>query len=254
MTQENITNGRSVIPFSYEDTEIRVIMDSNDTPWWVAADVCGILGLSNPTEALRSLDEDEKNTLRLSEGIPGNPTVNVINESGLYALIIRSNKPEARPFRKWITSEVLPTIRKTGSYSVPGKADLAEQTWMFETLSALTDLPSRMEKIEAAQTDLNRYYKALVSAYHANPPIRYKPWFGILDFGRDRFVTKEDLYKNYLGYMQYVAEPDEPVLSVISVCKALYDSGYAVRPGFTKGHGGRKIPVVHGVTIKRRLG
>ncbi|OLN30690.1 Phage antirepressor protein [Desulfovibrio sp. DV] len=75
--------------------------------------------LTNPTEALRALDDDEKNTLRVSEGNCGNPNINIISESGLYKLTFRSNKPEAKRLTKWVTSEVLPLIRKTGSYSVP---------------------------------------------------------------------------------------------------------------------------------------
>ena len=76
--------------------------------------MCDVLGLTNPTKALKSLDDDEKNTLTFSEGIRGNPEKNIINESGLYSLIFRSNKPEAKKFRKWVTSEVLPEIRRTG--------------------------------------------------------------------------------------------------------------------------------------------
>lgn len=93
----------NVIPFEYKRQKFRVFPDENGEPWFVAKDVCGILELSNPTEALRNLDEDEKNTVRVSDGIngqPGNPNVNVISESGLYTLIIRSNKPEARNFRR----------------------------------------------------------------------------------------------------------------------------------------------------------
>lgn len=98
--------------FNYQNSQIRVAI-IDDEPWWVAKDVCDILNLSNTTEAVRALDDDEKTTLRISEG---GPEVNVINEAGLYSLIIRSNKPEARQFKRWITHEVIPQIRATGSY------------------------------------------------------------------------------------------------------------------------------------------
>ena len=111
---------KSLQVFQFEQRDVRVVMKDGE-PWWVAKDVCDILGLSNPSEALRGLDDDERNTLRISEGIRGNPEMNAINESGLYTLIMRSNKPEARRFRKWVTSVVLPSIRKTGSYSIKGK-------------------------------------------------------------------------------------------------------------------------------------
>ena len=97
----------------------------NGDTWFVAADVCRVLELSNPTEALKALDEDEKMTLRNSEGHSGQrggaQSYNVISESGLYSLVFRSNKPEAREFSKWVRSEVLPAIRKTGSYSLKGE-------------------------------------------------------------------------------------------------------------------------------------
>ena len=84
-------------------------------PYFVAVDACRILGLSNPTMAMRALEDDEHLTsvvLRAGQQRP----VNVVNESGLYALIFLSRKPGAKKFRKWITSEVLPSIRKTGAY------------------------------------------------------------------------------------------------------------------------------------------
>ena len=90
-----------IIPFNYESKEVRVIQDDNGKPWWVASDVCEVLGLSNTTEALKGLDEDEKSTLRISEG---GPEHNIINEPGLYSLIIRSNKPEAKKFKRWYNS------------------------------------------------------------------------------------------------------------------------------------------------------
>lgn len=124
-----------IIPFIYEDQPVRVILDDKKDPWWVARDVCNILGIKNVTDAIKALDDDEKNTLEISEGIMGisgntvtfsdsippkrgNPNVNIINEPGLYTLIIRSTKPKARVFRRWITHEVLPSIRKTGGYAM----------------------------------------------------------------------------------------------------------------------------------------
>lgn len=87
-------------------------------PWFVAADVCAVLGLSNTTMALSRLDEDEQ-TLISIEGIrtgPGNPNVYVINESGLFSLILTSRKPQAKPFKRWVTHEVLPSIARTGGF------------------------------------------------------------------------------------------------------------------------------------------
>jgi prophage antirepressor-like protein len=113
----------TVTAFAYDDNLVRTVILENGEPGFVASDVCKILGLSNPSEALNTLDSDEKNTLRLSEGIRGNPNVNVINEPGLYRLIFKSIKPEAKKFQKWVCAEVLPQIRKTGGYSIKGDLD-----------------------------------------------------------------------------------------------------------------------------------
>lgn len=115
--ESKMTNALQV--FNYNNKNVRTTI-INGEPWFVAKDICDILELSNPTEALKALDDDEKNTLRISEGIPerGNPNMNIISESGLYSLIFRSNKPEAKAFSRWVRHEVLPSIRKTGCYSM----------------------------------------------------------------------------------------------------------------------------------------
>lgn len=90
----------------------------NGEPWFVAADVCKILEHSNPTIAMNSLEDFEKAKLNL--GLQGGDT-NIISESGFYTLVLRSRKPIAKPFRIWVTSYVLPTIRKTGKYIAPSE-------------------------------------------------------------------------------------------------------------------------------------
>lgn len=94
--------------------EIRMILIENE-PWFVAADVCKILEHTNPTIAMNSLEDYEKAKLNL--GLKGGNT-NVISESGFYTLVLRSRKPIAKPFRLWVTTEVLPTIRKYGKYEM----------------------------------------------------------------------------------------------------------------------------------------
>lgn len=107
-----------VVPFRFESNEVRTLI-IDGTPWWVAKDVCKILGFENPRQALAThLDEDEKG-VQILDTLGGKQQMAVINESGLYTLILRSNKPAAKPFRKWVTAEVLPAIRKTGSYAQP---------------------------------------------------------------------------------------------------------------------------------------
>ena len=104
--------------FSYGEQQVRTVLVENE-PWWVLADVCRVLGLANPRAVAARLDNDEKNTVTLTDGIRGNPRVNVVYESGLYSVILRSDKPEAKEFKRWVTHEVLPSIRQTGAYAVP---------------------------------------------------------------------------------------------------------------------------------------
>lgn len=85
-------------------------------PCFVAADVCRALDIANSRDAVNRLDDDEKNTVVLTDGNRGNPNVTVVTESGLYSLVLGSRKPEAKQFKRWITHEVIPTIRKTGGY------------------------------------------------------------------------------------------------------------------------------------------
>ena len=113
-------NNSQLSVFKFEETALVRSIIKNGDPWFVAKDICDVLGLSNPTVALNALDQDERSKFLL--GRQGE--TNIINESGLYALIFRSNKPNARKFRKWITSEVLPSIRKTGKYAAPVQPEL----------------------------------------------------------------------------------------------------------------------------------
>ena len=102
--------------FNYEGNAVRIV-EINGSPYWVAKDICDILGYSNSRKAINDhLDDDEISDVTISDGRQ-NRNMNVISESGLYCLILRSNKPQAKEFRKWVTATVLPQIRKTGSYS-----------------------------------------------------------------------------------------------------------------------------------------
>ncbi|MDR0250204.1 MAG: Bro-N domain-containing protein [Burkholderiales bacterium] len=104
----------NLIPFSFESHEIRTTI-IECAVWFVATDVAKALDYRDAEVAARHLDDDEKRVHQL--GVPPQK-VTLINESGLYALVLRSRKPEARKFAKWVTSEVLPSIRKTGGYGV----------------------------------------------------------------------------------------------------------------------------------------
>ena len=138
----------SLLPLSFKGCAVRTVL-IGDVRWWIAKDVCDILGLDNVTEALRSLKDDEKITLSTTEGNPRNGIphqLNAVNEPGLYRLIFQSRKPEAEAFKTWVFKEVLPSINRTGMYDRTGK---------------LENLMERMEKvlirIEKAQSTPSSY-------------------------------------------------------------------------------------------------
>ena len=116
----------------------------NDEPWFVASDVCKSLDIKNATDTLKRLDEDEKSRFNL--GLPGGAT-NCVNEYGLYNLVLASRKPEAKKFKRWITHEVIPSIRKTGGYQIPDNPMDALKL-MFEAQTQTND------KVEHIQEDV----------------------------------------------------------------------------------------------------
>ena len=108
----------ALAPFAYDGHQVRVVTDERGMPWFVAADVCHCLAIANPRDALTRLDDDEKG-VGSTDTPGGRQSMTTVNESGLYSLILGSRKPEARAFKRWVTHEVLPSIRQTGSYSTP---------------------------------------------------------------------------------------------------------------------------------------
>ena len=104
--------------FNYKSSQVRTV-EINNEPWFVLKDVCAVLDLGSAHKVSERLDEDERNHIPLTDSLGRKQETTIINESGLYNVILRSDKPEAKPFRKWVTSEVLPSIRKTGSYALP---------------------------------------------------------------------------------------------------------------------------------------
>nr|DAK01004.1 MAG TPA: repressor domain protein [Caudoviricetes sp.] len=117
--------------FKYENNDVRTV-EMNGEPWFVLKDVCVVLGLGTVSKVADRLDADEKGMNQIHT--PGGmQDVTVINESGLYNVILRSDKPEAKPFRKWVTSEVLPSIRKNGGY-ISGQEQLTPSELMAKAL------------------------------------------------------------------------------------------------------------------------
>lgn len=101
--------------FSYNGESVRTVV-IDGAPWFIANDVCAVLEITNIGNALAALDDDEKGSIHITDGTSGTPVRAIISEPGLYSLTLRSRKPEAKAFKRWITHEVLPEIRRTGVY------------------------------------------------------------------------------------------------------------------------------------------
>ncbi|MCK6203959.1 phage antirepressor [Bacillus infantis] len=146
--------------FNYGESEIRTVLKGEEV-WFVAGDVCEVLDIKNPTDAIKRLDEDER--ARFNLGRQGE--ANIINEPGLYSLVLGSKKPEAKSFKRWVTHEVLPSIRKHGAYMTD---DVLERTlhdpdFMIGVITALKDEKSKRieaEKTVNILTHVNKTYTA----------------------------------------------------------------------------------------------
>lgn len=131
---ESIVTALSFQSFEFNPNPLRVVMRDGE-PWFAAADVCAALQLETHV-AVRRLDEDEKGRCSIPT-LGGDQEMSVINESGLYSLIMGSRKPEAKKFRKWVTAEVLPAIRKTGRYEAPAAVAAAPAAAVVPQVQAL---------------------------------------------------------------------------------------------------------------------
>lgn len=146
-----------VIPFDFDGSAVRVILQA-DEPWFVAKDVCDVLGLSNPSVAVSGLDEDE----RAKHSLGRQGEANTVSESGLYALVFSSRKEKAKQFRKWVTGEVLPAIRKKGGYCtllpapVQNGALSLKPSFRVQALSLAVQVVRMQSGTEA---DVNRLYE-----------------------------------------------------------------------------------------------
>lgn len=140
-------NENEVQVWNYESSEVRTVQ-VNGEPWFVGKDVATVLGYSNTRDAIaRHVDEEDKAGVGIHDGSQMREVV-VVNESGLYSLVLSSKLPNAKKFKRWVTSEVLPSIRKHGSYSVQSQfADLSPQ------LQVLIQMETRQKQIEARQAE-----------------------------------------------------------------------------------------------------
>jgi prophage antirepressor-like protein len=144
----------AIIPFQFEAHAVRVQVDDAGLPWFNASDICSVLEFGNPRQAIEShVDPDDVQKLDVIDNLGRTQRANHVNESGLYALILGSTKDAAKRFKRWVTSEVLPTIRKTGSYTAPGAlASLPAPT--HDRVSAILLIGEAVAKVPGVKTGI----------------------------------------------------------------------------------------------------
>ncbi len=131
--------------FVYSGEQLRTVQ-RDDGLWWVLRDVCRVLNIGNVTDTKKRLDPDEVDLTDLIDSMGRVQSTTIINEPGLYAVILRSDKPEAKAFKRWVTHDVLPSIRKTGAYGVPP-----------ERLAKLDEYQAKLDKNRKLLADIERY-------------------------------------------------------------------------------------------------
>ncbi len=162
------TTGTTALSFSFSNQALSVLMIDGE-PWFVASDVTEALTLS--TEATRRLDDDEKG-LRTVQTPGGQQEVIIINESGLYSLILTSRKPEAKKFKKWVTNEVLPSIRKTGGYTPPRQP-------ITEATAALSFWDAAVKSLNIAPSGHLGGVRAIATSYGYDALLPHLPVYAI---------------------------------------------------------------------------
>lgn len=206
---------------------VRMVMDENGVPWWVARDVCEVLELESIANVLEGLDEDELTVIKLQSG--GQPReMSLISESGLFALVIRSGKSQARPFRRWLTREVLPAIRKQGS-SPEG---------VFEEQRALSLIMERLgfleQKLDTLRINANQYGPVWAFAHKR------------CETGMHLVTPKDMLYAAYVEYCKteknHIESKAHFFMKLYSTVGFIYSSTVTIE--------GRKEAVVRGIGLK----
>ncbi len=149
-----MTNGKesnNALVCVFEGHKVR-ILDQDGAPWFVLADVCKVLEIANVGNAAARLEPDERDDIRLTDAIGRSQSTVIINEAGMYRLVLRSDKPEAKRFQKWVVTEVLPTIRKTGSYGADINAQIAQaiSTMTAAQIAVVKGLALKAEDLEAS--------------------------------------------------------------------------------------------------------
>ena len=211
--------------FTYNSNEVRTV-ELNGEPWFVLKDVCEVLGIGNSRMVADRLDEDEKGVSQI-DTLGGLQNVSIISESGLYNVILRSDKPEAKPFRKWVTGTVLPSIRRHGAYMTPEtlQAAILSPDTMIQLCQQLKAEQDKNATLTAANSQLTvekqilapkaEYFDKLVDR---NLLTSFRETAKQLGIGEKLFVSflleKKYLYRDKKGKLMPYAEKNNGLFEV----------------------------------------
>ena len=140
--------------FDFKGASLRTLTDEAGEPWFVLKDCMSILDLGNPTETVKMFDEDEFSTTEVIDSIGRRQQAYIISEPGLYRLVMRSRKPEAKEFQRWVTHEVLPQIRKTGGYIPTSESDSDEDIMARAVLVAQKTIERKNQQLQAKDAQI----------------------------------------------------------------------------------------------------
>ena len=211
--------------FNYQNNEVRTV-ELNGEPWFVLKDVCEVLGISKYRDVAERLDDDERAPVRV-DTLGGAQEMTAVNESGLYNVILRSDKPEAKPFRKWVTSEVLPSIRKHGAYMTPEtlQAAILNPDTMIQLCQQLKAEQDKNATLTAANSQLTvekqimqpkaDYFDELVDR---NLLTSFRETAKQLEIGEKSFIQflldKKYIYRDKKGKLMPYAEKNNGLFEV----------------------------------------
>lgn len=191
--------------FKYNGKEVRTIQKDGE-PWWVLKDVCEVLGLSSPHKVFERLDDDEKGRNQIPT-LGGEQEMTVVNESGLYNVILRSDKPEAKPFRKWVTSEVLPSIRKNGGY-IANQENLTPEQIVANALIVAQNIISQKDKQIEQMKPKAEFFDAVADSRTAISMNEVSKVLGIKGYGRNNlfeFLRNNGILDRWnVPYQRYI--------------------------------------------------
>lgn len=191
--------------FNYNGYKVRTIQKDGE-PWWVLKDVCEVLGLSSPHKVFERLDDDEKGRNQIPT-LGGEQEMTVVNESGLYNVILRSDKPEAKPFRKWVTSEVLPSIRKNGGY-IANQENLTPEQIVANALIVAQNIISQKDKQIEQMKPKAEFFDAVADSRTAISMNEVSKVLGIKGYGRNNlfeFLRNNGILDRWnVPYQRYI--------------------------------------------------